>query len=67
MLKISDNAEIEQSNVGHSIINELANKSLSTLDQERFIIFPPLLKNSADLDRIIAYLGRLMVKLGLVI
>ena len=50
MLKISDNAEIEQSNVGHLIINELANKSLSTLDQERFIIFPPLLKNSADLD-----------------
>ena len=50
MLKISDNTEIEQSNVGHSIINELANKSLSTLDQERFIIFPPLLKNSADLD-----------------
>lgn len=39
MLKISDNTEIEQSNVGHSIINELANKSLSTLDQERFIIF----------------------------
>lgn len=67
MLKISDNTEIEQSNVGHSIINKLANKSLSTLDQERFIIFPPLLKNSADLDRIIAYLGRLMVKLGLVI
>lgn len=50
MLKISDNAEIEQSNVGHSIINELANKSLSTLDQERFIIFPPLLKDSDDLD-----------------
>lgn len=50
MLKISDNAEIDHNNVGHSIINELTNKSLSTLDQERFIIFPPLLKDSDDLD-----------------
>jgi len=42
MLKISDNTEIEQSNLAHSIINDLVNKSLSNL-------------------------GRLMVKLGLVI
>ena len=50
MLKISDNTEIEQNNLAHSIINDLVNKSLSTLDRERFIIFPPLLKDSDDLD-----------------
>ena len=50
MIKISDNAEITLSELNHSVINELTNKSLSTLDQERFVIFPPLLKDSDDLD-----------------
>ena len=50
MIKISDNTEITLSEINHSVINELTNKSLSTLDQERFIIFPPLLKDSDDLD-----------------
>lgn len=50
MIKISDNTEITLSDINHPVINELTNKSLSTLDQERFIIFPPLLKDSDDLD-----------------
>jgi hypothetical protein len=50
MIKISDNTEITLSEINHTVINELTNKSLSTLDQERFIIFPPLLKDSDDLD-----------------
>lgn len=50
MIKISDNTEITLSEINHPVINELTNKSLSTLDQERFIIFPPLLKDSDDLD-----------------
>ena len=50
MIKISDNTEIPLSEINHPVINELTNKSLSTLDQERFIIFPPLLKDSDDLD-----------------
>ena len=50
MIKISDNTEITLSEIKHPVINELTNKSLSTLDQERFIIFPPLLKDSDDLD-----------------
>lgn len=50
MIKISDNTEITLSEINHSVINELTNKSLSTLDQERFVIFPPLLKDSDDLD-----------------
>ena len=45
MIKISDNTEITLSEINHPVINELTNKSLSTLDQERFIIFPPLLKD----------------------
>ena len=50
MIKISDNTEITLSEINHPVINELTNKSLSTLDQERFIIFPPLLKDSDDSD-----------------
>lgn len=50
MIKISDNTEITLSETNHPVINELTNKSLSTLDQESFIIFPPLLKDSDDLD-----------------
>ena len=50
MIKISDNTEITLSELNHSVINELTNKSVSILDQERFIIFPPLLKDSDDLD-----------------
>ena len=50
MIKISDNTEITLSEINHPVINELTNKSLSTLEQERFIIFPPLLKDSDDLD-----------------
>lgn len=50
MIKISDNTEITLSEINHPVINELTNKSLSTLDQERFIIFPQLLKDSDDLD-----------------
>lgn len=50
MIKISDNTEFPLSEINHPVINELTNKSLSTLDQERFIIFPPLLKDSDDLD-----------------
>ena len=50
MIKISDNTEITLSEINHPVINELTNKSLSTLDQESFIIFPPLLKDSDDLD-----------------
>lgn len=50
MIKVSDNTEIKQSEINHPVINKLTNKSLSTLDDERFIIFPPLLKDSEDLD-----------------
>ena len=62
MIKISDNTEITLSEINHPVINELTNKSLSTLDQERFIIFPPLLKDSDDLDEGIVSFAHLMVK-----
>jgi 5-methylcytosine-specific restriction endonuclease McrBC regulatory subunit McrC len=45
-----DNECIDDEIVNHPIISSLANKSISTLDKEKFIIFPYQLNESKDLD-----------------
>jgi 5-methylcytosine-specific restriction endonuclease McrBC regulatory subunit McrC len=48
--KLEDNSNIEGLE-SHSIVTQLANKDLATLDKENFIVFPQQLKDSDDLDR----------------
>lgn len=48
---LEDNSKISSELADHKIIVELANKDLSVLDQENFIIFPQQLSKSEDLNK----------------
>ena len=47
---VNDNSRIEELSK-RSLISNLANKDLSVLDKENFIIFPQQLSDSEDLNK----------------
>lgn len=49
---LKDNSKLDSDfPVNHKIISELANKDLSVLTEENFIVFPQQLRDSKDLDK----------------
>lgn len=50
MIQLKDNSKVPDSYSQHSIITELVNRDLKDLEKENFIIFPPTVKESVDLE-----------------